>query len=102
MNMGLGLLFIVISIPMLRGMVGRNGIYGFRIAKSFQSEENWQRINKHGARGMIYWSAIIMAASPMALFVELERDPVLTMLFSMMFLLIFIPIVNTLRYARGL
>lgn len=53
MNVGCGALFAVISIPLLRKEVEMNHLYGFRISKAFESKENWQKINQHGARGML-------------------------------------------------
>ncbi len=39
-NVFCGVLFIAISIPLLKGSVKPNYTYGFRLAKAFESEEN--------------------------------------------------------------
>jgi hypothetical protein len=52
-----GLLVILVSLPLFFRKIGKNPVYGFRIAKAFESDENWYRINQHGARGMILWGS---------------------------------------------
>jgi hypothetical protein len=37
----LGIVIILISIPLYLGRVTMNGVYGFRIRKAFESEQNW-------------------------------------------------------------
>ncbi len=58
-NLLVGLLLIGISIPMWLEKVPMNGWYGFRIAKSFESDENWYRINKFGGLAGIACGALI-------------------------------------------
>ena len=102
MNVGCGALFAVISIPLLRKEVEMNHLYGFRISKAFESKENWQKINQHGARGMLIWSIILMAAAPLALVLDLENSLFLLTFFAFLPLIVFVPIINTCLYARKL
>lgn len=48
-----GLLLIVLSIPLISSKVSRNALYGVRIGKSFESDENWYAINKYGGKVLI-------------------------------------------------
>lgn len=48
-----GLLLIVLSIPLVSSKVGRNALYGIRIGKSFESDENWYAINRYGGKVLI-------------------------------------------------
>lgn len=41
-----GILFIVVSLPLLRGSIPMNRFYGFRISQAFTSDANWYVINK--------------------------------------------------------
>ena len=59
-NIGCGILFILVSIPLVKGIIPMNHFYGFRFAKSFSSEENWYKINRYGARQLIFWSSILV------------------------------------------
>ena len=64
-----GILFIGISIPLLMGETKRNRLYGIRFHKSFESEENWCKINRYSAKEIIFWSIPIMIVGIAALFV---------------------------------
>ncbi len=44
----MGLLFVALAIPLIRGRVKRNRAYGVRIPAAFVSEEAWYRVNRHG------------------------------------------------------
>ena len=48
-----------------------NRFYGFRISKAFTSDANWYAINKYGAKALILWSMIMIAAGVLFLFVGL-------------------------------
>lgn len=45
----LGGLILVVSIPMLFGLIPPNKWYGIRVPAAFESRENWYRINRFGA-----------------------------------------------------
>ena len=55
-NISSGILFILISIPLVMKKIPMNHFYGFRIKKAFSSEENWFKINQYGGRQLILWS----------------------------------------------
>lgn len=48
-----GLLLLILSIPLISSKVSRNALYGVRIGKSFESDENWYAINKYGGKVLI-------------------------------------------------
>ena len=52
-NVFSGIVFIAFSIPLVKRRVKMNYLYGFRIPKAFESEENWYGINEYGAKQMI-------------------------------------------------
>ncbi len=70
-NILAGILFIGISIPLLRGKIPMNQAYGFRIQKAFASNDNWYAINKYGAKQLLIWSSIVVAAGIILLFVPI-------------------------------
>ena len=53
---GVGCVGIVLGLPLMKRKVKMNYWYGVRIAKSFQSEENWFKINEYGGRQLVAWS----------------------------------------------
>jgi uncharacterized membrane protein len=52
------LIVIGVSIPMVKGMVPPNGFYGARFRKSFESSENWYKINCYAGRKLI-WGGVV-------------------------------------------
>jgi uncharacterized membrane protein len=60
-----GILIIAVSIPLVFNKIPPNHIYGFRLKKAFESEQNWYAINQYGAKVMIVWSCIMIAAGEM-------------------------------------
>ncbi len=101
-NIVTGLIIVAISIPLYKGKIKPNHYYGMRTKKAFESEENWYKINKFGAREMIYWSIPIFAAGVFALFAPLTEDSSLTMMIAFAPLLIAIPCVKTWKYGKSL
>ncbi len=67
-NIFCGILFIVISLPLLRGLIPMNRFYGFRISQAFTSDANWYAINKYGAKALILWSMVMMVSGVLFLF----------------------------------
>ena len=47
-QMGIGALLAVVSIPLIFKLVPMNPFYGVRIPKAFASESNWYAINRVG------------------------------------------------------
>ncbi|MDI6796814.1 MAG: SdpI family protein [Desulfatibacillaceae bacterium] len=60
-----GILLIAVSIPLVFNKIPPNHFYGFRLKKAFESEQNWYAINHYGAKVMIVWSCIMIAAGEM-------------------------------------
>jgi hypothetical protein len=95
----LGFVLIGVSLPLLLGKIKMNHVYGFRIRKAFESEENWFEINYYGAKALIRWSLVIMAVGIGCLYIEPQH--VLTVA-KIAFLSLLVPIAQTVWYARGL
>jgi hypothetical protein len=52
-NVFVGALIIAVCIPLLKNKIRMNRWYGMRFRKSFESDENWYKINRYGAKRMI-------------------------------------------------
>jgi len=76
-----------------------NCVYGFRIRKAFESEENWYILNRYGAKALMFWSVIIMAIGIACLYSEPQHVPTVAKISSISLL---VPIAQTLYYARRL
>ena len=97
-----GLVLIGVSVPLLAGRISRNRWYGFRIRKSFASEETWLLINRYGARHLIRWSSVIAALGAYLLIAEDVGDTTVTWIALGAPLLMLIPVGQTLWYAKQL
>jgi hypothetical protein len=102
-NMVAGALIIIFCIPLLMNKISMNQWYGIRFRKSFESTENWYKINKYGAGRMVLWSIDIIVISVAILFLPLHGNRTLrTILVFCIPLLIIIPVIESWLYARKL
>ena len=56
-----GLVLIILSIPLISSKVSRNNLYGIRIGKSFESDENWYVINRYGGTVLLVVGILVSA-----------------------------------------
>ena len=96
---GLAIVLVAVSLPLYLGKIKQNNFYGFRIRKAFESEENWFLINRFGAKALMWWSAVIVAAG-IACFYSAPQYVLL--IANVTFLSLLVPIVITIFYARTL
>jgi uncharacterized integral membrane protein len=59
-NILCGIVFVLVSLPLIKQKIPMNRYYGFRIAKSYASDENWYAINRYGGKQMIQWSILLI------------------------------------------
>ena len=96
-----GLLCIAVSLPLIRGKIGRNSIYGIRLPQSFQSDEAWFAINRFGGKRIVIWSVPMVAVGIVCLFLPLQSHTALTLVLGfapVVFLLI--PVFESWRFAQ--
>ena len=72
-----GALIIAVCLPLLKGQIKPNALYGVRMAKSFESDENWFKMNRYGAKQMMLWAGATIAVGLVAFFLPLQGNPVL-------------------------
>ncbi len=103
LNMVAGALIIAFCIPLLRNKISMNQWYGIRFKKSFESTENWYKINKYGAGRMVFWSIVIIVISATILFFPLHGNKTIQVIMLLCVpLLIVIPAIESWLYARKL
>ena len=61
LHIGIGLLVMGLSIPLLLGRVRMNGWYGVRLPRAFRSEANWYSLNRYGAIQLTWYGAVLIA-----------------------------------------
>jgi len=105
-NITRGALFILVSIPLVLNKIPMNGIYGFRISKSFISEENWYKINNYGGKQLIYWSFLLIVIGLLYFIFPARNNSneALSVVFATAPILICITvaIVKTIIFSKGL
>ena len=95
-----GLLGIALSIPLIRGRVGRNAFYGVRFKQSFQSDEAWIAINRHGGMRLALWSMPLVVTGLVTFFLPLQSNPGLALVIGFAPLIfVLIPVIETWRFA---
>jgi hypothetical protein len=97
-----GLLSVALAIPLVRGQVGRNSLYGARFPESFQSDAAWFAINRFAGQRMIIWSIPIIALGISSFFLPLQGNTslALTLAFAPL-VFVLIPVLESWRFARG-
>ena len=96
-----GLLCAGLAIPLVRGRVGRNALYGVRFPQSFQSDEAWYAINRFGGKRLIIWSIPLVATGIISFFLPLQSHTGLTLTLGFAPLIfVLIPVLESWRFAR--
>lgn len=60
---GSGLLLIGLSIPMIRGRVKPNWIYGFRVPKTVNDPDVWYQANAYAGKWLLFTGVVTLAAA---------------------------------------
>lgn len=58
-NLLCAVVFGALALPLMRGRVKPNEVYGFRLGPALQSEEAWYRWNRIGGRHLLKWAGVI-------------------------------------------
>jgi hypothetical protein len=96
-----GLLCVVLSIPLIRGQVGRNRIYGVRFSQSFQSEEAWRAINRFGGKRLAVWAIPLIVVGVVSLFLPLQGKTGLALVLGFVpIIFLLIPVLESWRFAH--
>lgn len=106
LNISIAIFLILVAIPLIKGWIRKNYLYGFRFRKALESEENWYRINQFGAKTLLRWSSLLLITGVVALFIPANKEQITlyTFLFFVIpvLLVIIIPAILTNNYAKKL
>ncbi|MBM7604617.1 hypothetical protein JOC75_002620 [Metabacillus crassostreae] len=101
LNISCGLLFVGLSIPLYKERIKMNHLYGVRFSKSFESDENWYKINKYGAKRMMLWSIPLFVIGIITIFLPPLSDFLLVIL-TFLPCIIIIPAIESYIYSEKL
>ena len=101
-NFMVSLVFIFISIPLIKRKIKMNHWYGFRFPEALKSDENWYKINEFGGRQLLVWGIALLILSFLKLFLEEVSHGFLIFLAFLPVIMIIVPIVKTIKYSKTL
>ncbi len=101
-NILVAILFIAISIPLYFCKIPMNNIYGFRFKKSFESDQNWFKINSYGGKQMAIWSIPIVLVGILTFFIPVRENIVLATIIACAPLIIIVPVCMSYNYSKNL
>jgi hypothetical protein len=93
-----GVLMIVVCIPLTKDRIGMNKLYGIRFKQSFESPENWYKINRYGGRRVIFWSKVLVAIGVLTLFLPLGEKGIVRLAFAPFIYIV--PAIESWLFAR--
>lgn len=99
-HVSVAVLTILLAIPLLQRKVKMNKLYGVRFKKSFESEENWYKINEYGARQLILWSIPLAIIGVVTLFLPLKENATVTIIVAFAPLILVIPAITSWLYTK--
>ena len=99
-NIFTGGIVLLLALPLLRGSIKPNHLYGVRFAQAFASDQAWYEINRYGARRLIFWSIPVVLLGVVAIFLPLGSSFAATLLFACAPLIVVIPAIESWRFAR--
>lgn len=68
---------IITAIPLLRGRVQPNALYGIRTQQSLRDEASWYRINKIGGQAFVQAGVALIPLSLLPLVADPAQKPVI-------------------------
>ena len=103
-NISTALLIIGVSIPLVKCKIKMNHLYGVRIKKSFESEDNWYKINEYGGKQLIIWSIPMILVGIICFVVPInnQNKDILSFILGVVPITscIVVAVIKTLAYAR--
>jgi hypothetical protein len=100
---GIGGLVVVLSIPLILGMVPRNPFYGIRIPKAFESDESWYDINAYGGKLLLVYGVVLLVFAGVTRDIAPSpRDPLSVVYVAGPLLLVFVVLGAVVAHARRL
>ncbi|HPQ45546.1 MAG TPA: SdpI family protein [Syntrophales bacterium] len=101
-NIFVASLIVGVSIPLVMRKIPMNHIYGVRFKKSYESEDNWYKINNYGGKQLIIWSVPLFIIGILTFFLPLKENGVLTTLIACAPLIVLIPAYTSYKFSKKL
>lgn len=100
---GVGLLMVVVSVPLIKQKVKPNGLYGFRVPQTLNDPDVWYAVNAHFGRRLLLTGVATMLAALLFYYVPgLDVDSYAWVLLAVFVLFFGVGLVQSWRYMRSL
>ncbi len=100
--LAIGLLSVVVSLPLIRGMVKPNWLYGFRVPQTLNDPAVWYAVNAHfGRRLLLTGLATALAAALLYYVPDLDVDSYAWALLAIYGVFFGIGVVQSWRYMKS-
>ena len=98
-----GLLLIALSIPLIRGRIPPNGLYGFRVPSTLNDPQLWYTVNAYAGKRLLVAGLGIIAAPPaLALLPGLSLDAYALLCLAVIGALLAWAVIDSFRYLQTL
>jgi hypothetical protein len=98
----LAVLMILVSIPLIRGMIKPNLLYGFRFPQTLANTDIWYKVNAYGGR-LLFGLGVVTALVDTALyFLGFDKDTYATLCAAVMLIGLFVTLGMTWSYMLSL
>jgi len=60
---GVGALFVVLAVPLVRRSVGPNQLYGFRVRQTLNDRDVWYEANAYAGKGLLWLGVVLVSVA---------------------------------------
>jgi uncharacterized membrane protein len=102
--LAIGMLYVALAIPLIRGIVPRNGWYGFRVPKTLASDDVWFPANRFVGRDLLMCGKILVGGAALMLLFgnKLTKDHVAMFGLLVTLVPLAVTVYRGFRFLRGL
>jgi hypothetical protein len=97
-----GGVFIALGLPLMRGKVKPNGLYGFRTQATLNDPAIWYPVNRAGGTAILFGGIAVALVAIATFFARFSVEATATINLGAMFASLLIAIVHGLRVQRRL
>ena len=101
-NIILGAVILLVSLPLVKGLIPGNRLYGFRMRKAFESEENWYAVNTFGGRSLMHCALPLFLVGTASFFISFKGKDVLIFVVALAPMVVLLPMYACWRFSKTL
>lgn len=102
LNVLFSVVCIFFNVPLLRGTVKRNNMYGYNFKNARKSDENWRKVNMYGSKVFTIWGICLFMVGFVLFLIPMDKNSALLWPSAMAPFTILIPLIITYVYSLRL